>query len=209
MFQPLRLTAPLHRQVLHYALAVLCSLAVTAGYAHPVAPVEIGSRVGDFQLQDADGKIQSLKSYSGRIVVLFFWSFKCPVSLVYADRMEALQYKYRDRGIVVLGVAAPNETQEEIRANTANLKITVPVLLDSEGELVDKLGATHTPSVFILDEKSILRYKGAPDNNKLPGDKGRVTFMDDVIDALLAGSLVRTSETKTFGCNIKGRGFRE
>jgi hypothetical protein len=142
-------------------------------------------------------------------VSLFFWSFKCPISLAYTGRMEALQNKYRDRGVVVLGIAAAvNETPEEIRANTANLKITVPVLLDSEGELAGKLGATHTPCVFILDGKLVLQYKGAPDNNKLPGDKGRIAFVDNIIEALLEGNPVHISETKPFGCIIKRRGFK-
>jgi peroxiredoxin len=209
MFGPSCRKDPLYRQIGRCALAILWIQAVIAGYAQPAAPIEVGSRVEDFKLQDAYGTTQSLQSYSGRVVILFFWSFKCPVSLAYSDRLEDLQKKYRNRGVVVLAVAPANETPEEIRANTANLKITTPVLLDSEGELAGKLGASHTPSVFLLDEKSILRYKGAPDNNKLPGDRGRIAYIDDATEALLNGNPIRVAETKPFGCNIKRRGFRE
>ena len=173
-------------------------------YARPIQIAEVGSKVDNFQLVDVDGNSRSLQSYSGKIVVLVFWSFKCPVSLEYRDRMEELQDKYGGRGVSVLGVSSgSNEAAAEIRANISNLQIKTPVLLDTEGILAEKLGATHTPSVFILDGSSILRYKGSIDNNKKPGDKARIAYADNAIDAILAGQSVAVPETRAFGCSIK------
>lgn len=166
--------------------------------------MEIGSKVGNFQLTDVSGKTQSLQSYSGRVVVLVFWSFKCPVSLAYDGRVEALQNKYGNRGIAVLFIASnANETAPEIRANASNLNLRIPVLLDSDGDLAEKLGATHTPSVFILDGSGVLRYRGALDNNKRIGDSERASYADDALDAILEGRSVSNPETKPFGCGIR------
>ena len=171
---------------------------------------EIGSEIGNFTLQDISGTAHSLQHYSGKIVILVFWSFKCPVSLAYDDRMKTLQDKYGDQKVVVLGVAsAANESPAEIRANAANLNLEVPVLLDSEGDLAKELGASHTPSVFIIDSARALRYKGALDNNKKEREGGRTAYAEDAIDAILAGRPVPVPETKPFGCSIKMRGIKE
>ena len=170
------------------------------------AGFEVGSKLEDFQLKDASGAIRSMESYSGKILVFVFWSFKCPVSLAYDDRVEKLQAKYAGKGVVVLGVASgANDNADETRANAANLKIQFPILLDTDGDLVEKLGATHTPDVFILDRAAVLRYKGALDNNKKPGESGRIAYADDAIDAILAGRAAPVSETRPFGCSIKRR----
>jgi peroxiredoxin len=175
-----------------------------------ILAADIGSQVDNFQLTDATGTTHSLRSYSGKIVALVFWSFKCPVSLLYNNRMNRLKDKYGNREVVVLGVdSASNETPAEIRANIDNLKITTPILLDSDGNLAEKLGTTQTPSVFVLDGNRILRYRGAFDNNRKTGDKGRIVYIEDALDALLAGRGVPASETRPFGCRIRRQEIRE
>jgi peroxiredoxin len=165
---------------------------------------KIGSKVSNFQLPDSSGQIRSLRSFSGKAVALIFWSCKCPVSVAYADRIEELKRKYGGKGVEVLAIdASANETPAEIRANIANLKLTIPVLLDSEGSVSEELGATHSPSVFILDGEGILRYKGAFDNNKRPGEGGRINYAEAALDSLLSGREIRVAETRPFGCSIR------
>jgi peroxiredoxin len=198
------------RRGLRRSLSGFLLLLVAAVSGNSLSAAEIGARIDSFQLMDAAGNQQSLQTYPGRILVLFFWSFKCPVSLAYAGRMEELQNKYRSHGIIVLGVdSAANESAGEIRANAANLGMTIPILLDPDGEFAGQLGATHTPSIFVLDENAILRYRGAPDNNKFSGERGRVAYVDNALDALLSHGTISLSVTNVFGCSIKKRGFRE
>jgi len=183
---------------------VVIMLLLICGTTYPACAADIGSPIANFQLSDISGEIRSLRSFSGKVVVLVFWSYKCPVVLAYNSRIEELQKKYRAKGVAVLGVdSGANESAEEIKANIANLQVTFPVLLDSEGNVAEKLGATHAPSVFILDREGILRYKGALDNNKKPGESGRVAYAEDVLDSVLSGRPVSVSETRPFGCIIK------
>jgi peroxiredoxin len=173
-------------------------------------PADIGSKIDNFQLPDTEGTIHSFSSYSGKIVALVFWSFKCPVSLFYNERLNALKDKYRNSEVAVLGVdSAANETQAEIFANRDNLNITTPILLDLEGNLAEKVGATRTPSVFVIDGNMILRYRGALDNNRKEGEKGRIAYAEDAIDALIAGRAVPALETRPLGCSIRGKEIRE
>jgi len=188
-------------------LLSLSIFGATAG-APGLGAAEIGSRVGAFQLTDLSGQTVSSQSYSGKTVVLVFWSFKCPVSLVYNDRIETLQSKYGSRDVTVVAISSgPSQKPTEIQANASNLKLSLPVLLDPDGDLAEKLGATHTPSAFVLDTAGVLRYKGALDNNKRPGENDRISYVEDALDAILAGTPVQVSETKPFGCSIRRKGL--
>jgi peroxiredoxin len=169
---------------------------------------EIGERVSGFSMPDSSGKLHSLSDYRGKITVLAFWSFKCPVSLAYNERLMELQMKYRAQGIVLLGIASnANESAEELRRNAANLKISFPLLLDSDGSFAEKLGVHHTPSMLILDSGGVLRYRGAPDNNKIPGTGGRIAYAEEALESLLNGRPLQVPETKEFGCSIQKRSF--
>lgn len=165
---------------------------------------QIGEKVAGFRLADTGGKVHDLEEYAGKILVLEFWSFKCPVSLAYDERLAALQAKYRSRGVSVLAVASnKNESPTEVRRNAENLKLPFPVLLDQDGLLADRLGATHTPSVAMLDGGGVLRYRGAVDNDKRAGERGRIPYAEEALNALLAGQPVPVAETKVFGCGIR------
>jgi peroxiredoxin len=187
-------------------MAIFMAAALTMLWADSVTCAEIGDKISEFQLRDVSGATGSLKSYSGKIVVFIFWSFKCPVSLAYNERVEKLQTKYADREVAVIGIASgANDNADELQANATNLKITFPILLDSDGSLADNLGATHTPEVAIIDKDSVLRYRGPLDNNKKPGENDRTAYADDAIDAILSGSVVHVQGIRPFGCSIKRR----
>jgi peroxiredoxin len=190
---------PSRRQfaVIMLAFIMVTSLPVFAG-------VQIGEKITGIQLRGSDGKVFNLEEYSGKIVILEFWSFKCPVTAAYNERIGMLQSKYRNRGIAVFAVASnKNESPIEVERNRENLSLPFPVLLDPDGMFADRLGATHTPSVVIVDGSGTLRYRGAIDNNKRPGEQGRIPHVEDAVEALLAGRPVPQAETKVFGCSIK------
>lgn len=170
----------------------------------PIQATEIGSRVKNFQLSDESDKSHSLRSYSGKILVLVFWSYKCPSSNNYTQRMDALQNKFRNNGVNVLGVATgKSETAAGIRANKNSMNVSIPILLDSDGTLAALLNATRTPSVFIVDRKGVLRYQGAFDNDAHSGDQPVKAYTEDALDALIAGRPVAIPETKAEGCIIR------
>jgi peroxiredoxin len=172
--------------------------------AIPAIGSDVGDRVGDFRLTDANGTDHALAGYSGKVVVLAFWSFKCPVALAYNDRLRSLQERYAGRGVVVLAIdSSANESAAEVKKNAANLGLSFPVLMDPDGAVAERLGATHTPHIFLLDRGGVIRYQGAIDNNKHPGDGGRVAHVEEALDAMLAGRAVQLPETPPFGCTIR------
>ncbi len=187
-------------------IAVLTLLLISFGSrdSREMSPSDTGVNVGDFRLTDAGGSTRSISSYNGNVMVIVFWSFRCPVALAYESRLRALVEKHGNGGVVFVGVDPnPNESPEEIRLNSANLNLPFPVLLDDQGALADRLEITHIPAVVVLDRESVVRYWGAVDNNKQPGDRSRIPYLEEALDDVLTGQPVGTPQTKLFGCNMK------
>jgi glutathione peroxidase len=66
----------------------------------------------DFTMKSIDGQKVSLGSYSGKVVLLVNVASKCGFTPQYAG-LEALYEKYKDRGLVIVGIPANNFAQQE------------------------------------------------------------------------------------------------
>ncbi len=80
---------------------------------------------------------------------------------------------------------------------------TIPYVMDMGSSLADLFGATHTPEVFLFNSKNKLVYKGAMNDN--PGDPNgyKRMYIEDAINAMLAGKEADPKTTKSIGCGIK------
>lgn len=183
--------------------------AVVAGIARSTegevpAPPAIGTTLEDFTLPDADGKEHSLNSLKGKNgSVLIFVATKCPVSNAYNERMEKLAQDYKARGINVIGINSnAAESAAAVKTHAAQNNLTFTILKDPANKIADRLGATVTPEVYLLDANNKLIYRGRIDNAK---DAAQVNSSEvrDAIEATLAGKPVAKTTATAFGCTIK------
>jgi glutathione peroxidase len=130
-------------------LALMVFLATTVMFA--ASP---GS-IYDFTIQSIDGQPVSLKSYSGKVVLLVNVASKCGFTPQYAS-LEALYEKYKDRGFVIIGVPANNFAQQEPGTNeeiktfcSRKYNVTFPMM-----SKVSVLGDDQTPLYQFLTDKS-------------------------------------------------------
>jgi hypothetical protein len=56
--------------------------------------------------------------------------------------------------------------------------------------------------VFVLDQKGILRYRGAVDDVSFRRREATQFFLRDAVEALLNGQPLLLSETPAYGCAI-------
>jgi glutathione peroxidase len=132
--------------------------------AAAVAVAEAHS-IYDFTMKSIDGEQVSLKSYHGKVVLLVNVASKCGFTPQYAG-LEAVYEKYKDRGLVIVGVPANNfmqqepGTNEEIKKFCSNkYNVTFPmmakvsVLGDDKTPLYMFLTATDTDPKFAGDIK--------------------------------------------------------
>ncbi|MGD0730491.1 MAG: glutathione peroxidase [Terracidiphilus sp.] len=108
----------------------------------------------DFNLKTIDSQPTSLKAYRGKVVLLVNVASKCGYTPQYTA-LEALYEKYKDRGLVIVGVPANNfaqqepGTDEEIKKFCSNkYNVTFPMM-----SKVSVLGDDKTPLYVFLTGK--------------------------------------------------------
>ena len=109
----------------------------------------------DFTMRSIDGQQVSLKTYHGKVVLLVNVASRCGFTPQYAG-LEALYEKYKDRGLVIVGIPANNfgsqepGTNEEIKKFCSNkYNVTFPMMAK-----VSVLGDDETPLYQFLTDKS-------------------------------------------------------
>ena len=119
----------------------------------------------DFTMKSIDGGQVSLGSYGGKVVLLVNVASKCGFTPQYAG-LEALYEKYKDRGLVIVGIPANNfaqqepGTDEEIKKFCSNkYNVTFPmmskvsVLGEDQAPLYSFLTGKETDPKFAVDVK--------------------------------------------------------
>jgi peroxiredoxin len=175
--------------------------------APPAAPKHavIGDEVdATLALTDADGKPHTLKDYRGKTVVLAMWSTECAVCKGYQAKLEKLNADYGAKGVTVLAVDPNTAEAEHIKDAVAKSGMKVPLFTDQGGKMAEKLGATATPAVYVLDGMGKLRYAGAIDDDPKSekADKAN-SYLRKALDELGASKPVTTPTTIATGSPIK------
>jgi peroxiredoxin len=160
--------------------------------------------VADFTLEDYNGAKHSLADYkSSKAIVLMFIATQCPVSNGYNGRMVDLYKDYNSKGVTFVGINSnKQESVEEIRNHSKEHGFEFTVLKDVNNVIADKLEASVTPEIYVLNSKMEVLYHGRIDDSSR---ENRVASKDlrTALDRILAGKAVEVTETKAFGCSIK------
>jgi len=98
----------------------------------------------------------------GKVVMVDFWTFLCYNCLNALPHVEALEKKYRDRGLVVVGVHTPEFPTERDEANVRDavkrLGVVYPVVMDNNYAIWRAFGNQYWPAAFFIDKTGTIRY---------------------------------------------------
>jgi peroxiredoxin len=174
----------------------------------PAAKIKVGEKMEDFTLPDVNGKPHRLYDFSGKkAVAVIFIATRCPYSNAFTHVMADLEREYESRGVAFIGINANStDSVAELAEHAHAHGLDFLVLKDEGNKVADRLGATVTPEVFLLDSTWTLRYHGALGNSHQPTNNPAKTSSDEVrpaLDGILNGNSVVVTETKAFGCSIK------
>lgn len=114
------------------------------------------SMAPDFTLEDLSGKKVSLADHRGRFVVIDFWATWCPPCIKSIPELVELHKKYREKGLVVLGISLddPNRVDNQsLSAFKEKNRIEYVILRGSEKVLQQYSGpeGMSIPTMFFVD----------------------------------------------------------
>lgn len=167
--------------------------------AEPAAQAAtVGKPAPDFTLTDFDGKTWKLSDLKGKVVVLEWINFDCPVSLKCNPTMKTTSEKYAGQGVVWLAIDSTNFHKAADNAQfVKDRQLSYKILSDFDGTVGHTYAARTTPHMFVVNKEGVIAYAGAIDDQK---DRN---YVAEALDAVIAGKTVAVSETKPYGCPVK------
>ncbi len=122
-----------------------------------IVGLDIGNLAPDFTLQNLEGETKSLSDYSGKILILNFWSTRCPTCIV---QMYEIASVYELDKFEVISISI-TESREVISAFVASNGFEWTFLLDPRAEVSIEYMVRFLPQNIFIDEEGIIREKHA------------------------------------------------
>jgi cytochrome c biogenesis protein CcmG, thiol:disulfide interchange protein DsbE len=113
-----------------------------------------------FTLTLFDGGTLTLKDLQGKAVLLNFWASWCVPCRAEALALESAWQKYKNRGVVFLGVNIQDK-DEDARAFMKEFGITYLNGRDASGKIAVDYGVWGIPETFFIDAQGMITYKHA------------------------------------------------
>jgi thiol-disulfide isomerase/thioredoxin len=158
--------------------------------AAPAKPITVAAasqqRAPDFAGINTwfNSKPLSIADLRGKVVLVDFWTYGCVNCVNTLPHVTELYAKYKDKGLVVIGVHTPEFPFERSASNVqAALKrhgITYPVAQDNDSRTWDAYSNRYWPAQYIIDQngKIVFLHEG----------EGRYDEIDRTVAKLLNAS---------------------
>lgn len=170
----------------------------------------VGDVATDFSLKNVDGTMKSLADYKdAKGYIVTFTCNHCPYSVMYEDRLIAIQDKYAKMGYPIIAInpndpaVVDGDSYEDMQVRAKEKGFNFDYLYDDGQKIYPQYGATKTPHVFLLDAKRVVKYIGAIDDNARDASAVKEKYLENAIASLVAGNDPDPSTTKAIGCSIK------
>jgi peroxiredoxin len=190
-----------------------CAAFMLSAFSMSKPGYQVGEKAADFNLKNVDGKTVSLRTdQSAKGFIIAFTCNTCPVAQAYEQRIIALHKQFASKGYPVIAInpndsqLSPGDSFEQMQKRSSGKKYPFPYLVDETQQVTKTYGATHTPTVFVIQKEGsdfIIKYIGAIDNNAQDGEAASVKYVESAVRELLESKSVTTSRAKAIGCGIK------
>lgn len=145
--------------VLGAGWTLLSRVPVTAGGppAVRVSPQE-GFLAPDFALNTLDGRQIGLSTLRGKVVVVNLWASWCLPCRAEMPALDKIYQADRGSGLEVLAVNATGQDSEAAaRTYAGQLGLSLPVLLDTSGDVGRRYLLRALPTTFFIDRRGVIR----------------------------------------------------
>ncbi len=112
---------------------------------------------------NTDGKSISLAQLQGKVVIIDFWTYSCINCQRTLPYLKAWHQKYADKGLVILGIHAPEFAFEHKIENVSqavrDFGLTYPVGLDNDFATWRAYENRYWPAKYFIDKKGNIRHE--------------------------------------------------
>jgi thiol-disulfide isomerase/thioredoxin len=140
---------------------------VLAGCARDVPPSPGLNTVGDlavpslaasWTLRDLDGNEVSSERFKGKVVVLDFWATWCVPCVEEMPTYIALQEKYRDQGLEIVGVSMDRRPVADVKRFVEEKRLNYTVVMGDEPMRLRFGGFEQIPVAYLIDREGVIRH---------------------------------------------------
>ena len=169
----------------------------------------------DFKLKNVDGKMVSLSDYpNAKGFIIVFTCNHCPFAKLYPPRLNDLNNKFKPLGVPLIAISSTDTMMYEedtypnmvIKANEEHFNF--PYLFDEMQVVAKNFKAQKTPHAYVIWKENnqwVVKYNGAIDDNGMEPEKVTESYVSNAVYELLTSQPIKTSETKSIGCQIAFR----
>ncbi len=155
-----------------FRIEIAAVAALVAAAAFPIAPMRAsaeGTIMADETQPRFAGAVEWLNSkpltltqLRGKVVLVQFWTYTCVNWLRTLPYVRAWAEKYKDKGLVVIGVHTPEFGFEKDVANVRRamkeMGIAYPVAIDSDYAIWNAFGNQYWPALYFIDAQGHIRH---------------------------------------------------
>ena len=152
--------------------------------APPASASELAEKrpeVSNFSLRTLKGEQFKFESVKGKVVVVSFWASWCKPCIQELGFLKKLQKKYPNQFVVLAVSTDDSNTIAGVRKIVRRKKLTMPILMDSQGSLMGELNARgNLPFSVYVDRTGRIAAKH---DGFASGDEEKI---EAIVKALLA-----------------------
>jgi len=102
------------------------------------------------------------ESLKGKVVLIDFWTYSCINCLRTLPYVKAWSEKYKDSGLVVIGVHTPEfafeKDLENVKKAVSELGVTYPVAVDNDYKIWNAFENKYWPAHYFIDRQGQIRH---------------------------------------------------
>jgi thiol-disulfide isomerase/thioredoxin len=157
----------------------------------------------------------------GKVVLVDFWTYTCINWLRTLGYVRAWDERYRDQGLVVVGVHTPEfpfeRDEDNVRRAVADMHLSYPVALDPDYAVWQAFSNHYWPAIYIADAEGRIRYHHFGEEayaeterviQRLLRDTGRDSIGDDVV-SIVPGGVEAQADWANLGSPETYLGFQQ
>jgi peroxiredoxin len=131
-------------------------------------PAEQRKQAPELGLEDTAGEQANLKDYRGQVVVVDFWATWCHGCLQEMPWFGEFQRKYRDQGLIVIGVSLDEEGWKVVKPFVTKAAVPYRIVLGNDSS-AKAYGIGNMPDTFLIDQEGRIAatYIGMVDKDGL------------------------------------------